>query len=607
MASTSAVRCQLTASGAWCTCSTWASGARSCKSCPRLLVTIDVRGTQVRELPERVWRIKALRHVLGDGLAYPTTSTGGDLKLMQTLETVAIKEAVNKSTKRVVLGLGSLQRLHVVGLNRSQEQALETILHDLSSLNSLSLQSGGVIPINLLACPGSSASASCLGHVVSLELHGRLLPLPRVPSNVNLLYCFSCSPTPSPTNGHYVFSRLARLVPRSTKIKQDFIDVISSKLPVLSELSLQEDSYLDEELDLCTCRFRSLKVLQVSGRLEQLNKIIVPGVTPGSDKKRFQPTVMDHVVVETHKSCHYCKLEAAAQHQAPSASPSTNNNPQKQNGGQQDGQATDGDDAHQHPPPPYQEIIVKAINSNGESEKKDINAYIKKTYGDILEKHLAHMVQSGDLLVTSDTPKSKKKKYILPAKAMNGGHQDGQATNGHTKFPEEDVHQLDVQEVNVSTSQAKPKPQEEGEAPDGSRGEAEASSSWPPPLCSQWPTPPRLLPSLWPCCSPSSSRLPAWLPLPFLAVDADAAAAATLLMAVGVLLPLLAVATVQLPLPFLTATLLPFSSWPPPRFSPSRSPPRHRRLGELTLGRLGGDLAREPAGAQRATMGAGHE
>ncbi|KAL6658386.1 hypothetical protein ACP70R_003972 [Stipagrostis hirtigluma subsp. patula] len=243
------------------------------------LQTIDVRGTLVRELPESLWKIQTLRHVLGNELVFP--ASGGDLKLLQTLETVTIiKDLYHKLRlarwRGRRIGLHYLHRLHVVGLEESRRRDLEAVLQGLSSLESLSL-AGEVIPINLFA----DASPSCLEHVVSLEIYGKL---PHNASNGKLL------------------SRLTRLVLRSTNIKQDFIKLIA-QLPDLAELLLHEGSYEDKELNLCTdCThaFNSLTVLEISG-LSELEKIIKPG-RRGVIETRFTD-MQRKVDVETCKNC----------------------------------------------------------------------------------------------------------------------------------------------------------------------------------------------------------------------------------------------------------------------------------------------------------------
>jgi len=50
------------------------------------------------------------------------------------------------------------------------------------------------------------------------------------------------------------------------------------------------------------------------------------------------------------------------------------------------------------PPPPITEMILEAINNN-ESSKTGIKDYIQRTYGDVVQKHLEHMVKSKTLMV----------------------------------------------------------------------------------------------------------------------------------------------------------------------------------------------------------------
>lgn len=118
------------------------------------LQTLDVRGTQVRKLPKSLWMTKTLRHVLGDSLVFPRTT--GELKLMQTLETVTI-HTHNEHTRcsprckrRKQSGLRFLHRMGIVEIEKCQLQDLQTVLMDLGyHLENLSL-SGNPLRMELL-------------------------------------------------------------------------------------------------------------------------------------------------------------------------------------------------------------------------------------------------------------------------------------------------------------------------------------------------------------------------------------------------------------------------------------------------------------------------
>ncbi|WVZ49273.1 hypothetical protein U9M48_000645 [Paspalum notatum var. saurae] len=367
------------------------------------LQTIDVRGTKVHKLPKRVWKIKTLRHVLGDCLAFPWSTGDDDLKLMQTLEGVTIKATPAKTTKqrgkiksRSGGSLVSLQRLHVVELEESQLVALATILKDLSSsLNSLKLSGRRPIPItNLFA----GASGPCLRNVESLELDGELTTEHQVPhqhaSEENHCYCYSGCLINS-----RILNRLTRLVLRSTGIKQDFITHAISKLPDLDELELQDGSYEGSNLVLCSHAFRTLKVVRVSG-LPELKEIVV-------DDHQVMVMAYQHVKTETHKSCHDCPKELVGPQNA--SSPAGPNQNKGNNGDGVSSHARTEEGANQSPLIDIEKKILAAVDTKGSSETA-IKDYIKKKYGDSVHQHLEHMVHTNRLGVT----RARYDKYYLP-------------------------------------------------------------------------------------------------------------------------------------------------------------------------------------------------
>lgn len=262
----------------------------------RNLQTMDVRGTQVRRLPRSFWKIRTLRHVLGDGLMFPSSSVS--LESMHTLETVTIwaimTEWGDSVVRRGKRGLRFLHRLHVVDLKKDHQQHLKTVLEDFRCLESLSL-SGHDIPIDLFASAEDDGSLfSCLEHVVSLKLNGKLIPNNKSVEAIR-------------SDGGYnrCLFNLSRLVLRSTQVSQDFIDAIA-KLPTLAELSLLVDSYTGKEVIFCAQGFSSLRVLLISGLVE-LQSIFGPDT-----KRRMNKTIsatlikMPHARFVTHKDCRFC-------------------------------------------------------------------------------------------------------------------------------------------------------------------------------------------------------------------------------------------------------------------------------------------------------------
>lgn len=211
-----------------------------------------MRGTQVRKLPKSLWKTKTLRHVLGDGLVFPRST--GELKLMQTLETVTIhnilqdehrrcKPSSSDKRGRKQSGLRFLHRLGIVEMDKCKKEDLQVLFMDLGDhLESLSLF-GKTIPMELFDGTMLSAAAGArLRHVGSLELDGELQP-----PHCN---CNPCDESPFHSCLPRHLSNLTRLVLRRTKVKQEFIHVVAN-LPILLELEMHNESYQGEELTLC--------------------------------------------------------------------------------------------------------------------------------------------------------------------------------------------------------------------------------------------------------------------------------------------------------------------------------------------------------------------
>jgi hypothetical protein len=269
------------------------------------LQTLDVRGTQVTYLPESFWRIRTLLHVLGDGINFPPELSISskkkkekiiDLDSLHTLENVNIQHVNDDWIPRFHF----LHRLHVVELQESHKGHLETIFKALGSLQSLSLSasSTGAVPIDCFAIASEpnnagSESHSCLEHLMSLELQGKLKPTTL--SGDSFCLCLN---------------NLTRLVLTSTCIGQNVIDIIA-KLPVLTELVLLKGSYEGTEVHICANKeFRSLSELQLSGLF---NLKTVKGPAAGR-KMEMIVRVMDmgSVRYETQEDCEFCKSQPDA-------------------------------------------------------------------------------------------------------------------------------------------------------------------------------------------------------------------------------------------------------------------------------------------------------
>lgn len=229
------------------------------------LQTLDVRGT--------LWKIKTLWHVLADGLIFPRST--GELKLMQTLETVTIHNnqeehrrcipSSGKNRSREQSGLRFLHRLGIVEMEKCERQDLQAVLMDLGyHLESLSL-SGNPIWMDVLVGAMLSAAGARLRHVESLELDGELQLAPHNPREENLFY--SCLPR------H--LKNLSRLVLRRTRVMQEFIHVVA-KLPILA------DSH----------GFSSLTVLRID-TLDTLKRVVWLHSADSRRNEAIKPTFVD--------------------------------------------------------------------------------------------------------------------------------------------------------------------------------------------------------------------------------------------------------------------------------------------------------------------------
>ncbi|CAL4893050.1 unnamed protein product [Urochloa decumbens] len=209
------------------------------------LQTLDVRETNVRELPRAFWMIKTLRHVLGFILMLPKQI--GNLKQLHTLDSInlEVSELALDGTLGEMIHLEFLSIWHISDVN---VKALSGALEKLESLRTLVLQ-GSIIPSNVF-------TTFSLRRVKFLFLCGDLLGSSNLDSREAL-----CLPN------------LIMLSLEKTYVAQEFINKLSD-LPFLGTLALYPGSYKDKKLVFSSSRFQRLKKIKVID-VEMLERVEV--------------------------------------------------------------------------------------------------------------------------------------------------------------------------------------------------------------------------------------------------------------------------------------------------------------------------------------------
>ncbi|KAL6854372.1 hypothetical protein ACP4OV_019275 [Aristida adscensionis] len=197
------------------------------------LQTLDVRETNVRELPRAFWMIKTLRHVFGFVLKLPNKI--GNLKQLHTLDSIDLKES-----EQVLDGtLGEmihLEYLFIWHVSSSNMMALSSALETLESLRTLILHGAKI--------PSSIFTNFSLRRLKFLFLNGQLCLLPEF----------------STTSMH--LPNLIMLSLEKTQVTQQFITKLVD-LPSLSTLVLHPCSYNGKSLAFSSSRFPRLSNIKI--------------------------------------------------------------------------------------------------------------------------------------------------------------------------------------------------------------------------------------------------------------------------------------------------------------------------------------------------------
>ncbi|CAL5027942.1 unnamed protein product [Urochloa decumbens] len=198
------------------------------------LQTLDVRETDVRELPTAFWMIKTLRHVLGFVLKFPNQI--GNLKQLHTLDSInlEVSEITLDGTLGEMIHLEFLPIWHISDVN---VKALSGALQKLKSLRTLVLQGNGI--------PSNIFRTFSLQRVKFLFLHGHLLGSSDLDNGEALC-----------------LTNLIMLSLEKTYVTQEFINKLS-ELPFLATLAMYPGSYKDKKLVFSSSRFQRLKKIKV--------------------------------------------------------------------------------------------------------------------------------------------------------------------------------------------------------------------------------------------------------------------------------------------------------------------------------------------------------
>uniref|UniRef100_A0ACD5UIT0 Uncharacterized protein n=1 Tax=Avena sativa TaxID=4498 RepID=A0ACD5UIT0_AVESA len=233
-------------------------GVRSCRlkefpaSLSKLanLQTLDVRRTQVTHVPDGLWEINLLRHVLAEMLLL-SKCPSAHLRNMQTLVGAAPAGQWLLPSCCPLNHMMYLRTLAMCCITESYVEALSSAIQRMEFLVSLSL-SGDLLPSSIFSSPSSR-------RLEVLELDGMLDSSPESP---------------------FILPNLGKLsLSRSGNLEQDFVDDTAA-LPNLTEMELLDGSYVGDELVFNANGFLSLTKLYLAN-LEALEKLkLVAGSTP---------------------------------------------------------------------------------------------------------------------------------------------------------------------------------------------------------------------------------------------------------------------------------------------------------------------------------------
>jgi hypothetical protein len=215
----------------------------------RNLQTLDVRDTFVQKLPGAFWKIRTLRHVFGSGITL--TKRVGDLKHLQTLETILADEKDGWDS-RTFTRMVHLQSLRLGDFSNNTENA-KSLSEAIKKSDFLEYLETLTIIYETNTIPLCVFTSTSQRRIRALTLDGKL-------DLTELSGSKFCVPN------------LTSLSLENTEVSQDFINKLG-KLPLLLELTLDENSYKDNTLVFSggASRFKSLAHLMLWD-LENLNK-----------------------------------------------------------------------------------------------------------------------------------------------------------------------------------------------------------------------------------------------------------------------------------------------------------------------------------------------
>jgi len=227
------------------------------------LETLDIRDTHVTELPSSVGRLQKMVHLLGGNksthLALRFTEEIAKMTALKTLLGIEISRdsttdlgSMHNLTKLKKLSIYSLGDLHTN--NNKYDELLPTIEHLTGySLKSLAIDDGFTGFLNSIDDLSSPPK-----YILSLDLSGKLLRVPRWMKELEILEKLTLSLTSLRTDGLKVLSQLSKLFSLTFSINAKGQD--SSVLEILQNNAMDSGGKIFVPAD----GFASLKLLRFS-------------------------------------------------------------------------------------------------------------------------------------------------------------------------------------------------------------------------------------------------------------------------------------------------------------------------------------------------------
>ncbi|CAN6363374.1 unnamed protein product [Urochloa humidicola] len=227
------------------------------------LETLDIRDTNVTELPSSVGRLQKMVHLLGGSksthLALRFTEEIAKMTALQTLLGIEISRgsipdlgSMHNLTKLKKLSIYSLRDLRTN--NNKYEELLPTIEHLTAySLKSLSIDDGFTGFLNSMDVLSSPPK-----YLISLDLSGKLLRVPKWIEKLETLEKLTLSLTSLQTNGLQVLSHLSKLFSLTFSINAKGQD--SCVVEILQKNTMDSGGKIFVPAD----GFASLKLLRLS-------------------------------------------------------------------------------------------------------------------------------------------------------------------------------------------------------------------------------------------------------------------------------------------------------------------------------------------------------